>query len=318
MRVAVIGAGAIGGFLAAALARAGLPVAVVARGEHLLAIRRDGLQVRGDLGSFRVPIDAAGDLRELGTFDVLLLTFKAHQWGPLFDQLQWAARSGATAVTLQNGVPFWYVRQPPLHSVDPGGRAARAFPDDRTIGGVVHVSGNVERPGIVVQSGGLRYVLGDPNGRPSRTLDALVDALRAAGLQAEKDAAIRSTVWLKLVNNVGLNSVSALRGLTVRSLLNDPGARSEVRELMVEALNVGRAMGAVADVDVDARIEYAARLDDVKTSMLQDVQRGRALELDPIQGAAIELARRYGVAVPRLREAYEALRQLERERARRG
>lgn len=318
MRVAVIGAGAIGGFLAAALARAGIPVAVVARGEHLRAMRRDGLEVRGDLGDFRVRLDAASDLRDLGTFDVLALTFKAHQWPPLFDQLEAAARGGAVAVTLQNGVPFWYVREPPLRSVDPGGRAGRAFPDERTIGGVVHVSGHVERPGVVVQSGGLRYVLGDPQGRDSQTLEALIETLRAAGLQPEKDANVRSTVWLKLVNNVGLNSVSALRGLTVRSLLNDPAARAEVRALMVEALAVGRAMGVVSEVDVDARIAYAARLDDVKTSMLQDVERGRPLELDPIQGATIELAERCGVPVPRLRAVYEALRRIERERVSHG
>jgi len=314
MRVAVIGAGAIGGFLAAALVRAGVAVAVVARGEHLNAIRRDGLEVRSDLGAFCVRVDAASDLRELGRFDVLLLTFKAHQWPPLMEQIEAAARDGATAVTLQNGVPYWYVRDPPLGSVDPGGRIGGAFPDEKTIGGVVHVSGHVERPGVVVQSGGLRYVLGDPKGRPSTTLDGLLAALRAAGLQAEEDANVRTTVWLKLVNNVGLNSVSALRGMTVRTLLNDPGARAEVRELMLEALNVGRVMGVVSDVDVDARIAYAARLEDVKTSMLQDIERGRALELDPIQGAAIELAQRFDVPVPRLRAAYDALRRLERER----
>ncbi|HKU80521.1 MAG TPA: 2-dehydropantoate 2-reductase [Candidatus Tumulicola sp.] len=318
MRVAVIGAGAIGGFLAGALARAGVEVGVVARGEHLAAIQRDGLQVRSDLGNFRVRLDAASDLRELGGFDVLLLTFKAHQWGPLLEQLEAAAAGGATAVTLQNGVPFWYVRKPPLHSVDPDGRAGRAFTDARTIGAVVHVSGNVERAGAVVQSGGLRYVLGDPRGSPSGALDALIETFRFAGLKPEEDRDVRATVWLKLVNNVGLNSVSALRSMTVRSLLNDRTARGEVRELMVETLNVGRAMGVVAEADVDARIEYAARLDDVKTSMLQDLERGRPLELDPIQGAAIELAARYGVPVPRLEAAYAALRRLEREGAPHG
>ena len=135
--------------------------------------------------------------------------------------------------------------------------------------------------------------------------------LRAAGLAAEADANVRSTVWLKLVNNVGLNATSALRRMRIRPMLADPQARDEVRTLMMEALAVGRALGAVDDVDIDARIAYAARLADVKTSMLQDVERGRDLELDPILGAVVELADRCGVEVPRVRASYAALRALD-------
>ncbi|HEY1654421.1 MAG TPA: 2-dehydropantoate 2-reductase [Candidatus Tumulicola sp.] len=308
MRVAVIGSGAIGGFLAGALARGGLPVAVVARGEHLAAIRRDGLRIESDLGSFRVAVEASDDLRQLGAFDVLLLAFKAHQWPPLLPQLADCARAGATVVTFQNGVPFWYVRVPTLHSVDPEGRIGATFSDEQVLGGVVHVSGSVPQPGLVRQSGGLRYVLGDPRGLASERLDVLVAAMRAAGLEAQADPDVRATVWLKLVNNVGLNAVSTLRRLTIRPLLADPDARAEVRALMSEALEIGRAIGVVDAVDLDARLDYAARLDDVKTSMLQDFERGRELEIEPILGAAIELAERYGVGVPGIRAAYAALR----------
>ncbi len=309
MRVGVVGAGAIGGFLAATLARAGVAVAVVARGEHLAAIRRHGLRVDSDLGAFIAAVEAGDDLRELGAFDVLLLTFKAHQWASLLPQLAVFAGTGTTVVTLQNGVPFWYVREPPLQTVDPQGDIGRLFSDERIVGGVVHVSGRVSAPGTVAQSGGLRFVLGDPLGGPSARVDRLAATLRAAGLAAETDSNVRATVWLKLVNNVGLNSVSALRRMTIRPMLADPSARADVRALMLEALRVGQSMGVVADVDVDARIEYAARLDDVKTSMLQDLERGRDLELDPIVGAVVELADRYGVPVPRVRETYAALRQ---------
>lgn len=308
MRVAIVGAGAVGGFLAAALARSGLPVAVVARGEHLAAITRNGLCVESDLGSFCVRLEAAADLRELGEFDLLLLTFKAHQWPQLLPQLAACARSGATVVTFQNGVPFWYVRRPPLRSVDPDGSIGAAFSDDQVLGGVVHVSGRIAAPGVVAQSGGLRYVVGDPLGRPSPKVDALVAAMTAAGLAAEADPKLRSTVWLKLVNNVGLNAVSTLRRMTIRPMLADPTTRSQVRVLMNEALRVGQAMGVVENVDIDARIAYAARLDDVKTSMLQDLERGRELELEPILGATIELAGRYAVDVPHIRESYAALR----------
>jgi 2-dehydropantoate 2-reductase len=310
MRVAVVGAGAIGGFIAAALARAGCAVAVVARGAHLAAIRRGGLRVESDLGAFAVTVQAGDDLRELGAFDALLLTFKTHQWPEFLPQLRPFADTPATIVTLQNGVPFWYVREPPLRSVDPGGVIAGLFADDRVVGGVVHVSGELPAPGFVRQSGGLRYVLGRIGDDDARA-ESIVRLLKNAGLAAELDPDVRATVWLKLVNNAGLNSVSVLRRARIKPMLADPEARAHVRRLMTDALHVGQAMNVVQDVDVDARIEYAARLDDVKTSMLQDHERGRRLELEPIVGAIIELAERHAVAVPNLREAYAALRHAE-------
>lgn len=306
-RIAVVGAGAIGGFLAAALANSGVPVAVLARGAHLEAIRRGGLRVRSDLGDFSTQVEASDDLRRLGAFDVLLLTFKAHQWPSLLAQLE-AVPGSPAVVTLQNGVPFWYVREPPLSTVDPNGRIGRAFSDDRVIGGVVHVSGHVPEPGVIVQSGGLRYVLGAPGGGTNPNVERLAALFRGARLAVEVDDNVRATIWLKLVNNTGLNPVSVIRGMSIKPLLADPKARAQVHALMSETLSVGQAMGVVADVDVDARIAYAARLADVKTSMLQDYERERPLELDPIVGAAIELADRYRVAVPYLRAAHAQLR----------
>lgn len=307
MRVGVVGAGAIGGFLAGALARAGVSVAVVARGAHLAAIRRDGLRIESELGAFTARVDASESLRSLGDFDVLLLTFKAHQWPALLDQLARFSGTRTTLVTLQNGLPFWYLRTPALQSVDPAGKIGRLFGDEQVIGGVVHVSGDVPEHGLIRQSGGLRYLLGSPQNGASARVEAVVALLRSAGLQAEADRDIRASVWLKLVNNAGLNTVSVLRRATIKKLLSDDAARREVRDLMSEALLTGRALGVVTDVDIDARLDYAARLDDVKTSMLQDYERGRALELDPIVGAVIEVADRYRVAVPHLRAAYAQL-----------
>ncbi len=261
------------------------------------------MRVESDLGNFTANLDAADDIAELGHVDVLALTFKSHQWPGMLAQLRPFAGTPATIVTLQNGVPFWYVREPPLRSVDPGGTIGRLFGDDQVVGGVVHVSGRVLEPGTVRQSGGLRYVLGEPGGGTSERVNALVTLFRGAGLAAESDADVRATIWLKLVNNAGLNPISVLERRTIRPMLADPHSRARVRELMVEALQVGQAMGVVASADVDARIEYAARLDDVKTSMLQDFESGRALETAPILGALVELAPRYGVEVPRLRAA---------------
>jgi 2-dehydropantoate 2-reductase len=310
VRVAVVGAGAIGGFIAAALARSGADVSLVARGAHLAAIREGGLRVTSELGDFTASLPASDSLGDLGAFDVLLLTFKAHQWPSFIEQLEPHARAGATIVTLQNGLPFWFVREPPLQCVDPGGRIGAMFPDAQVIGGVVHSSGSVRAPGTIHQSGGMRYPLGDPGGGARPAVLRLCDMLRLAGLAPEPDPNIRATVWLKLVNNVGLNAVSAMTGKTIGIMLADASLQNDVRTLMGEALAVGRAIGVVDDVDIDARIAYAARLADVKTSMLQDVEAGRALELDPILGAVIELAGRHGIAVPRVAEAYTALRRL--------
>jgi 2-dehydropantoate 2-reductase len=307
MRIGVVGAGGIGGFLAGALARSGIEVAVVARGEHLASIARDGLHVESDLGAFDASVDASDDLRKLGRFDALLLTFKAHQWPDFVPQLEPFSKTETTIVTMQNGLPFWYVRHPSLESVDPGGRIASLFPDERVVGAAVHVSGHIVRPGAIKQSGGTRYMIGPPQGGADAKADALVAVMRSAGLAPEADPNIRATVWLKLVNNAGLNPVSALRRLTMKPMLDDPDARAEVRALMEEALHVGQAMGVVKEVDIDARIAYAARLDDVKTSMLQDYERGRPLEDGPILGAAIELAERFGVEVPKLRAVHQAL-----------
>ena len=309
-RVAVVGAGSIGGFLAAALARAGIPVAIVARGEHAAAIRRDGLTVESDLGAFSVEIPVSDDLRTLGAFDFLLLAFKAHQWPSLLEQVAPFAGTDTVVVTMQNGVPFWYVREPPLRSVDPGGTIGDLFQDTQVIGSVVHVSGEILAPGRVRQSGGLRYVLGDPDGDCTNCTAELVRLFKHAGLAAEADPEIRQTVWLKLVNNVGLNAVSVLRNMTIKPMLEDVQAREEVRSLMAEALRVGQSMGVVGKVDVDARIAYAARLDNVKTSMLQDFEHRRPLEMDPILGAVCELGDRYGVATPEVRKAYAALQRL--------
>jgi 2-dehydropantoate 2-reductase len=303
VRVAVVGAGAIGGFLAAALARSGVSTAVVARGEHLDAIRAQGVRVDSDLGSFTARVDAAADLRDLAPADVLLLTFKAHQWPSFLEQLAPYAGSDAPIVTMQNGVPFWFVREPPLESVDPGGRIGALFSDAQTIGGVVHVSGHVVRPGHIVQSGGVRYILGEASGRNGERVERLAGMMRAAKLAPEISGELRRILWFKLVGNASLNPVSAATGMTIGQIVRDARVLARVRTLMIETLNVGVALGLVDDVEEEAqrRIAYASRLDDVKTSMLQDLEARRPLELEPIVGATIEIAQRLGVAVPNLR-----------------
>ena len=309
MRIVIVGAGAIGGYIAAALARTGIDVAVVARGPHLEALRRDGITVlSSDLGAFTAPVEAAEDLRSLGKFDLAILTFKAHQWPALLPQIAAAAAAGTTIVTLQNGVPFWFRRTPPLRTVDPGGAIAALIPDTQTIGGVVHVSGHIAQPGQIRQSGGGRFILGAMDPVVDEPLRQLAAAMGDAGLKPEVEPNIRHFTWLKLINNASLNPVSTIHELTIHQMLENPQTRDEVRQLMLETLAVGRALGVIDELDLDARMAYAQRLTDVRTSMLQDSLARRPLELDPIVGAVVELGEDLSVPVPRLRAVYDELR----------
>jgi 2-dehydropantoate 2-reductase len=310
MRIAVVGAGAIGGFIAAALARNGEQVAVVARGAHLEAIRRNGITMaHSELGAFTARVDASADLRELEPADVVLLTFKAHQFDALLPQLEPSAQRGATFITLQNGVPFWLRRTPPLQTVDPGGRIGAMLPDTQLVGGVVHISGHIVEPGVLHQSSGMRLVLGaiDPAAQPR--LDALAAALEAAGVTAELPPNVANDVWQKLVNNTGFNPLSAKTGMTIHEMIHDPNALGELRALMHETVAVGQRLLIVDDVDVESRFTGWLARPDVQTSMLQDLRAHRPLELDPIVGAVVELGEYLGVSVPHLRAIYDELRE---------
>ncbi|HEY8296968.1 MAG TPA: 2-dehydropantoate 2-reductase [Candidatus Baltobacteraceae bacterium] len=304
VRVAVVGAGAIGGFIAGALARAGVDVAVVARGAHLEAIKRNGLRVRGELGDFTVDVPASSDLRELGSFDFILVTLKAHQWDAVLPQFEPFLHTEATIVPMQNGIPFWYFPDRSLHSVDPGGRLRHMFSDDRVLGAVVHASGNIPEPGVVAQMGGKLYPIGEIDGRCSDRVERFSALLIAAGLEAPIEPAIRRALWRKLLGNVSLNPVSALTRSSVAAMIDDPQTRALLRALMEETIAVASAVGCDPQIDAEERIGFASRLGNVKTSMLQDLEAGRTLELDPIVGAVVELAREYGVAATHIETVY--------------
>ncbi len=313
MKIAIFGAGAIGGFIAAALARSGEDVSVVARGAHLDAIRRDGLRIEAsDIGAFTANVQASDDLRELGAPDFVLLTFKSHQWDGVLPQFERATQGGSVFVTLQNGLPFWYSHDRAIETVDPGGRILQALPYERIIGGVVHASGHIARPGVINQSGGMLYPLGELDGTSTPRIQALSQAFERAGMQAPIEPDIRRNIWRKLVNNTALNPVSALTRATVKAMLRDPGTRAMLRAIIDEALSVARASGVDPGSDADERLKWAEHIADVKTSMLQDLEAGKPLELEPIAGATVELARRYGVPVPHVETAYALTKLLEK------
>jgi len=312
LRIAVVGAGAIGGFVAATLALAGNAVAAVARGEHLRAIRRDGLRVTSEGGQFTARVAAAADLRELGIFDLVLVAVKAHQLLEVVPQLIPSIEAGATIVPLQNGIPFWYFADRTLQTVDPGGAIRAAIPRGQIVGAVIHTSGEILTPGTVRQSGGRNYILGDPDLGHSTRAESTSALLRSAGMDAPVVADIRPAVWQKLLGNVSLNPVSALTHLTIKPMLEDPATRSLIARLMEETVRVAAATGVRLEVSVQERINFAARLADVKTSMLQDLEAGRPLELEPIVGAVIETAELFGVHVPAVRTIYTLTKSLRR------
>ena len=312
--VVIVGAGGIGGFIAGALSRSGTATGVVARGPHLEAIRNNGLLVESVLGNFNARPQAAGDLREFDAPKYVLLTFKSHQWPGVLPQLESAAQTGAVFVTLQNGLPFWYSRDRALESVDPGGRIRAAIPPEQIIGGVVHTSGAIVAPGVVRQTGSLLYPIGELDGAKTPRITELSQLLESAGLHAPIEADIRRLVWRKLLGNLALNPVSALTGATVRTMLRDSAVRALLRAIIEEGLAVARAAGVEVGVSAEERLDMATHIADVKTSMLQDLEAGKDLELEPICGATIEIAREYDVPVPHIESVYALTKLLARMR----
>ena len=314
MRIAIVGAGAIGGFIGAALARAGGDVVFVARGRHLQEMQRSGKlrAIESDLGRFEVAARAYATLDDAPDADALFLTFKSHQWSEVLPSIERAVDRGACIVTLQNGIPFWYDRTRALETVDPGGTILKAIPYDRIVGGVVHASGHIVEPGTIHQSGGMLYPIGELDGSVSSRVTEISQMFESAGLKAPVEPVIRRNIWRKVMNNAALNPVSALTRASLHSLLGDPQVRALLKRLIEESIAVAKASGVDPEVDAEERLKWAEHLADVKTSMLQDVEAGKPLELDPIVGAVVELADRYAVDVPALKTTYALTKLLER------
>ena len=320
MRIGIVGAGAIGSFLAARLHRAGLDVTLVARGNTLKALRTQGLTLvdtQGARSTHRIPV--AANALEAGPQDVVLLCTKAHQVAPLLDTLPALWHRDTVVVPMQNGVPWWYFqklagrhRGRPVQSVDPGGRIAAAIPAERIVGCVVYPASEIERPGVVRHVEGERFPLGELDGTTTERVTRVSAAFALAGLKAPVLDDIRSEIWLKLWGNLCLNPISALTRATLADICGEPSTRELAGAMMAEARLVATALGASFRVSIERRLDGAARVGAHRTSMLQDVDAGRATELDALLGSVIELARLTGVAVPRLEAVYACARLLDR------
>jgi len=307
MRICIFGAGAIGGYLAAELALAGQEVTVIARGPHLAAIRSQGLAllIGGERKLARVA--ATDDPAEAGPQDSVIITLKAHSLPPVAHQLAPLFGPGTSVVTAMNGVPWWYFERMPgpweghrIRSVDPDGRIAAAIAPERVIGCVVYPACEVVEPGVVRHVEGNRFQLGEIDGSRTPRIQALAEAMTAAGLKAPVRPRIRDDIWLKLWGNAGFNPISALTHGTLEQIAGDAATRPIVRALMVEVEAVARGLGAKLAVDVDTRIQWAKDVGAHKTSMLQDLERGRPMEIDALVTAVQEMARLVGIPTPTL------------------
>ena len=308
MKVCVVGAGSIGGLLAARLARAGEEVTVIARGAHLAAIRSDGLTLLEEDGrALNAPVAATDDIRAAGRHDLVVLGMKAHQVAEVAPALDALCHERTSILTAQNGIPWWYFLKgvnghagQGLESVDPGGVVAAHVAVERVLGSVVYPAAEISAPGTIRLIEGNRFSLGELDGAETDRVRAVSEALTRAGFKAPVVADIRSEIWMKLWGNLSLNPISALTHATLEDICRFPDSRALVAEMMAEARAVGEALGIRFRISIDKRIAGAEAVGRHKTSMLQDVEAGRAVEIDALVGSVLELGRITGVPTPQI------------------
>ncbi|HEX7221395.1 MAG TPA: 2-dehydropantoate 2-reductase [Burkholderiales bacterium] len=312
MKICVYGAGAVGGLMAAWLARAGHDVSAIARGAALDAIRRDGLRVRGKGATESFRIRAESDPARLGPQDYVLVTVKAQSLGAVADGIAPLLGKDTSIVTAMNGVPWWFFhglqKDSRLESLDPGGKLARAMPAERIVGCVIHLAASTPEPGVVSHNMGTKLIVGEPGGRNSARARRIAEALSGAGFEVVVSDSIEKDFWVKLLGNVSFNPVSALTVSTADRLIEDAEVKSYMVEIMREVLAIGRAVGVDADIDPEARIDMARVLGRFKTSMLQDLEAGKPLEIDGLLAGTLEIARKAGVRAPFTESLYGLIR----------
>src|SRR5438067_3542110 len=304
MRFVIAGAGAIGAYMGAHMARAGLDVTVFARGPHLRAMQERGIRVRAVDGDFGARPAVSGDLAAIGPCDVVFLGVKAHSLPDLAPRLAPLLGPDTAVVGMQNGVPWWFFPGTHLERVDPGGVLSASIEPRRVIGSIVYFATEIVEPGVIQHTEGNRISLGEPDGSRSERTRAIAAALIKSGLRCPVTAHIRQEIWVKILGNVAFNPISALTGATLVRMARDPDVNALVRSIMSEAECVGKRLGLELPVSIDQRIAGAEKVGEHKTSMLQDLEAGRPLELEAVVGAVIELGDRLGVSMPAARAVY--------------
>ena len=305
MRICVFGAGAVGGLLGGLLAEAGHEVGVIARGPHLAAIRGRGLRIETGGRTLTTHPMASDRPEELGPQDYVVVTVKGPALPKVVPALKPLLGDKTAVVFAMNGIPWWFfhgIGGPHegrrLDSVDPGGVLATSLDPKRIIGGVLHVGCSVPEPGLIRHASGSLFIIGEPTGGTSDRCRALASAITAAGLKTEIGERIQQDIWMKFLGNMSMGPISALTGCTLLGLAEDPGLRKVCRDMMEEAVAVGARFGLDPGMTVERRIELGAELGHFKTSMLQDLEKGRPLEIDTLLSVVIEMARLAALPVP--------------------
>ena len=311
MKIVIAGAGAIGGYIGAKLARQGADVTLFARGAHLKAMQERGLRVEGSEDSFEVHPRVTGSLESIGPADVVFLGVKAHSLPDLAPRLGPLLGPDTVVVSTQNGIPWWYFQNHggeleglSLERVDPGRVIATAIEPRRVIGSIAYFSTEIAEPGVIRHNEGNRISFGEPDGTKSERIQRITQALIPAGLRSPITTKIRQEIWVKLLGNVAFNPISALTGATLVEMATHPEVSRLVRDLMRETEAVAGKLGIELPISIDQRIAGAAKVGAHKTSMLQDVEAGRPMELEAVVGAVIELGERLGIDMPATKAVY--------------
>jgi 2-dehydropantoate 2-reductase len=320
LKIAIVGAGAIGGYLGVKLALSGHDVTFVARGENLKAIQAHGMKLELDTGEvLHAQNVRACTIDEAGPHDYVFLTMKSHQVEPIAASLAGLCHDQTAVVTMQNGVPWWYFHGMPghagrqLNSVDPGGKLWQQIGPQRVIGSVVYPAAELIAPGVVKLIEGNRFTLGEPTGEKTERITTLAQAMIGAGFKTPISNDIRSELWVKLWGNLTFNPVSALTHATLEDICGFEPTRNLAARMMTEAQQVGERLGVQFKISIDKRIAGAQAVGAHKTSMLQDIEAGKALELEALLGSVVELAQVVGVDTPVLQAVYALTRMLERQ-----
>ena len=320
MKICIYGAGSIGGYLAAGLAGVeDVELSVIVRGAHLAAIRADGLRLLKDDGTQVARVEASDDPADLGPQDVVFNCLKAHQAWETADHLAPLLGPETAVVTCQNGVPWWYFhglkgpyedRQ--LDAVDRGGRQWQGITPARAIGCSVYPAAEIAEPGVIRHVYGNKFAPGEPSGETTERITRISKALEAGGFSAPVLDDIRSELWLKLWGNLCFNPISALTRATLDRVATDPGTRATAKAMMLEAQGIAERLGAHFRVDVERRINGAAKVGAHRTSMLQDLEAGKAMEIDALVTAVQEMGGIVGVETPTLDAVLALVQQLGR------
>ncbi|MFI6876773.1 2-dehydropantoate 2-reductase [Streptomyces sp. NPDC050400] len=313
MKIAVVGAGAIGAYVGAALHRGGAEVHLIARRDHLRAIQQNGVRVLSARGDFTAHPHATDDPNEIGPVDYVFLGLKAHSY-PTSGALITPLLGEHTAVVAgQNGIPWWYFHQLKgpyegrrIEAVDPGGATSEVLPPQRAIGCVVYPATVIESPGVIRHLEGTRFSIGEPGGALSDRCTALSEAMIAGGLKCPVEENLRDDIWIKLMGNAAFNPISALTRATMVDICRHPSTRTMVTRVMEEILDVAARVGSRPDISIEKRLRGAEGVGHHKTSMLQDLEAGKQLELDAIVTAVVEMADITGAEAPTLRTVHAA------------